>query len=277
MTNSNQSQLPVRLTETERDQFIREGYVIVRGLLPEDAVVSTRESLLSARGMKQDDPASWKRSATVLSEDFLLTLPCWTEEVLGCAAELAGPNIARDNIYSPAREQQGLSPNMKGYIPILNYPTPGELAFDPPTGAHIDGIDHTTLFPAFQYLVVFAYLTETAAYGGATAVWPGSHRKLFEYWLARGKKEGDRIPDSTFDLDLGDPLPAVGSAGDVIFMHYLLVHSGSANHSDHIRIGLNSAIQPSAGHPYIRKAGLPATEWTPIDCTLRTDNLRVGG
>lgn len=223
--------------------------------------------------MRQDDTATWDRSATVLSEDYLLTIPCWTDDMLDCASELVGPNIARDSIYSPAREQQRLSPYMKGYIPILNYPTPGESSFDPPTGAHIDGMHRTTLFPEFQYLVVFAYLTETAAYGGATAVWPGSHRKLFEYWLASGKKEGDRIPDNTFDLDLGEPIPAVGSAGDVIFMHYLLVHSGSANHSDHIRIGLNSAIQPVKGHPYVRKTGAPSPDWTPLDWTLRTDSI----
>ena len=35
-----------------------------------------------------------------------------------------------------------------------------------------------------------------------------------------------------------------GGAGDVIFMHYLTVHSGSANRSDRIRVGLNTAVMP---------------------------------
>ena len=56
-------------------------------------------------------------------------------------------------------------------------------------------------------------------------------------------------------------------------MHYLLVHSGSPNHADHIRVGLNSAVLPDPDHPYERKPGPPKPDWTPLDRTLRTDNL----
>ena len=255
----------------QREQFIRDGYVIVSGLIPEAAVVSTRESLLAATGMRQEDPATWDRGATVLADLTDLTLPCWTDAMLEVAAALAGPHLSRETVYSAFREQQGQPPEMTGYIPILNYPRPGPPVFDPPTGAHIDGLHRTRLFPEFQYLVVFAYLTDVPAYGGATAVWPGSHRRLFEHWRARGVGPGGAVPDRTFDLDLGDPVPAVGSAGDVIFMHYLLVHSGSVNHADRIRIGLNSAIHPDPARPYIPKSGPPQPDWTPLDWTLRTD------
>lgn len=56
-------------------------------------------------------------------------------------------------------------------------------------------------------------------------------------------------------------------------MHYLLVHSGSANHADRIRVGLNTAVMPDPAHPYQRRQGSPQPDWTPLDHTLRTDNL----
>jgi hypothetical protein len=43
----------------------------------------------------------------------------------------------------------------------------------------------------------------------------------------------------------------------VIFMHYLLVHSGSANRSTQIRVGLNTAVLPDPERPYRRKRDRP--------------------
>jgi hypothetical protein len=36
------------LNAEQREQFIRDGYVVARGLLPQDAVASTRDNLLAA-------------------------------------------------------------------------------------------------------------------------------------------------------------------------------------------------------------------------------------
>ena len=73
------------------------------------------------------------------------------------------------------------------------------------------------------------------------------------------------------NLPYAPPLPLEGHAGDVIFMHYLLVHSGSANHASHIRVGLNTAVMPDPEQSYVRKNGPPQPDWTPLDYTLRTD------
>src|SRR5207302_1569224 len=74
-------------------------------------------------------------------------------------------------------------------------------------------------------------------------------------------------------LRFPEPVPVSGAAGDVILMHYLTVHSGSANRSGHIRMGLNTAVLPDPAHPYQRKSGPPRPDWTPLDRTLRTDDL----
>ena len=265
-----------RLSDAQREQFVQDGYVIVPGLLPPDAVTLVRDRLLEATGQRQDDPATWNRSATVLFDLCPLTTPCWTDELLDVSTELAGPHVHRGKLFSPYRENQGLDPYTEGYVPVLNYPTLGPQKFEEPNGYHLDGMHRVTLFPNLLYLVVFAYLNDVPAYGGATAAWPGSHRKLFQHWLGRETGENGSIPDHTPDIDLGRPVPMSGQAGDVIFMHYLLAHSGSANHAAQIRIGLNSSIHPDAAHPYVRKNGPPQPGWTPIDWTLRTDNLRDG-
>ena len=48
---------------------------------------------------------------------------------------------------------------------------------------------------------------------------------MFEHWLSTG----DRGSTSPPDLPYADPVPMPGKAGDVIFMHYLTVHSASSN------------------------------------------------
>ena len=51
-----------------------------------------------------------------------------------------------------------------------------------------------TVWPDKFFLVVFAYLSDTAEYGGATTVRPGSHRQVFEHWLATGDMRAHIVP-----------------------------------------------------------------------------------
>lgn len=265
--------LPVTtiLSESQREQFIRDGYAVVRGLIPPDVVETTRERLLEAMAIDPADPPTWAgKNVSSDLEVIALTEPCRNAGVEAVAAELAGPHFLPGVCFSPLLKSRGITPEVVGgYIPVLTFPTPGPHRFEPPTGYHIDGMDATTLWPEHSFLVVFAYLTDTADYGGATAVRPGSHRQVFEHWLTTGHPGSTDPPD----LPYADPVPMPGQAGDVIFMHYLAVHSGSANHSDHIRVGLNSAVMPDPAHPYQPKSGPPQPDWTPLDWTLRTDTL----
>ncbi len=41
-------------------------------------------------------------------------------------------------------------------------------------------------------------------------------------------------------------------------MHYLMVHSGSTNHADIVRVGLNTSVVPDPAHPYTLRSGAPA-------------------
>lgn len=254
------------LSEAEREQFVRDGFVVVRGLIPEDLARRTREALLEALRIAPGDPATWEgKNVTADLAAIALTESCRTEGVEAVAEQLAGPGFLRGLAFSPFLDARGIRPaTIRGYIPVLRFPEPGPREFVQPRGFHIDGMHATTLWPDRHFLVVFAYLTETAEYGGATAVRPGSHRQVFEHWRREGNP-GSTVPP---DLQYAEPVPVPGGVGDVIFMHYLMVHSGTPNRSDHIRVGLNTAVLPDPEQPYVRKTGPPTAGWTPLDYTL---------
>ena len=264
---------PWRVSDAQKEQFIREGYVIARGLIPPQIVAATRDNLLAALGLDPADPRTWQGKNSVVSDRAILALtePCRTKGIEQVAAQIAGPNFLPGVGFSPYLESKGEADAlMRGYIPVLNFPQPGPREFVKPTGYHIDGMHRTTTWPDKFFLIVFAYLTDTADYGGATTILPGSHRQVFEHWVKTGHPGSTHPP---MELPFADPLPMPGRAGDVIFLHYLAVHSGSPNRSDHIRVGLNTAVLPNPARPYQPKPGPAALDWTPLDHTLRTDNL----
>jgi ectoine hydroxylase-related dioxygenase (phytanoyl-CoA dioxygenase family) len=137
--------------------------------------------------------------------------------------QLAGPHFVRGG----------------GFVPVLNFPTPGPREFVA-LRAHIDGINETTVWPVQRYAIILAYLSDTTIYGGALAVWPGSHRRVLEHWVSTGTgPEGGTTPPP---LDYGNPVPVAAKTGDVVFMHYLLVHASSENHDNHVRVAINGTI-----------------------------------
>lgn len=261
------------LSPAECEQFIRDGYVVASGLIPSDVAEAARQGLMDMLGINPHDPATWEGKALTSDPAALaLTEPCRTEGVEAVAEQLAGPDFVPGLCFSPYLEAQSIpDPVVRGYIPVLNFPTPGSAEFVLPKGYHIDGMGHTTLWPDKHYLIVFAYLSDVDEHGGATTVLPGSHRQVFEHWVRTGHPGSTHPPE----LRYAAPMPLPGRAGDVIFMHYLTVHSGSTNRSDRIRVGLNTAIMPDPAKPYQRKDGPPRPDWTPLDWTLRTDVMKA--
>lgn len=260
------------LNETQREEFIRDGFTVVRGLLPQQVVDDTREHLLAAMGIDPSNPETWTASRTISKDHAVISITdaCRTEAVDDVARELAGPDFLPRMCHSPYLEAaKVVPPQIQGYIPIIRFPQEGPREFVRPGGYHIDGGHLTTLWPDKHYVVLLAYLSDVAEYGGATTVVPGSHRQVFEHWYREGHP-GTTHPPA---LEYQDSIPVTGTAGDVIFMHYLMVHSGAVNRADHIRVALNSAVLPDPERPYQRKSGAPTPDWTPLDWSLRTDTL----
>jgi hypothetical protein len=264
------------LSPVELNSFVRDGYIKVPDLIPPAIVEGTRRNIATAAGIDESDPSTWRNLSKTLGDLWDVTLPCWTPGIEAVATQLVGPHIAHGPKLSPYLRAAGKDPWFEGFIPVLSYPDGGPRVFtrqSMPGSYHVDGIDLVSHWPKELYLVVFAYLVDVKSYGGATVVIPGSHRQIFEHWLTNPEDAATkRVPDLPHSL----PLPIEGQAGDVLFMHYLCAHSGSTNHDDHIRYGLNSSINVDPAYPYRPRRSSPAPDWTPLDRTLRTDNVSQG-
>ncbi len=265
--------MKIQLTEDEKEQFIRDGYVVVKGLLSPEIVAETKDRLCASLGINPNDSTTWvcKPSFPADLEVIATTNAARNADFEDVAEQLVGKETLKGVCFSAFLEWNGLKPECEGYIPVITYPTPGEKRLEP-SGDHIDGGKYVTTYPKRYVLAAMAYLTDVSEFGGATAVRPGSHRQVFEKWLAENHK-----PEEPFalvpNLEYAEHVPVLAKAGDVCFMHYLMVHCGSANRSDTIRFGLNTAVMPDPDRPYQPKSGAPKPDWTPLDYTLRTDNL----
>ena len=262
------------LSEVQKRQFIEQGFVHVPGLLSPECVAATKAALCAGLGLNEDDPATWEGKPAVVDDLSLIaaTVPARSDTFEAVVEQLVGPDFLRGICYSPFLEWRGKVPVMtKGYIPVLTYPSAGPTVFVTPSDEafHIDGGESIRAWPGVNFLAVMAYLSDVEPHGGATVVYPGSHRKVFEAWLATDCSGAPRPPK----IDYGQPLPVAAKAGDAVFMHYLLVHAGSANRTSRIRFGINTAVMPHPARPYCPKDGSPTLDWTPLDHTLRRDTL----
>lgn len=247
----------LRLSQAQIEQFIRDGYVVVPGLIPAGIAERACRVIWDTTGIDPNDRATWpEKPVFAAGEAHELMAFCRTDAMENIGEQLAGPGFKRGG----------------GFVPVLNFPKPGPREFVA-LRAHIDGINETTIWPVQRYAVILAYLSDTASYGGALAVWPGSHRLVLEHWVSTGTgPEGSTTPPA---LDYGSAVPVAAKTGDVVFMHYLLVHASSENHDDHIRVAINGTIKPDPVPAVFPKLGPPQPDWTPLDWTLRTDNIRA--
>ncbi|MEF8736831.1 MAG: phytanoyl-CoA dioxygenase family protein [Candidatus Accumulibacter necessarius] len=214
----------------QTDQFRTGGYVVFRNAIPAERIRASRrhihaalpdalvaEKVLQVPTLKTD-PVLRDITAGTAVADFLHTatagaiLPAEEAHVILRLPELDGPATAclephLDGTWNPLQEQR-------------------------PYG---------TLHAFCAHLFVFLGPVERPEYG-AFHVWPGSHLRVAHYIEEHGledlktARDGGRAILSS--LDLGEPVPLSGDAGDVVLCHHLMAHSGSPNFGSEIRYGM---------------------------------------
>ncbi len=221
------------------EQYKREGYLLVSGLIPEHVSEKAVAAMWQLMRMDAKDRQTWRRIPEEVEYNAnrgLVAhygvqhpdlLACATPEFMQATAQLIGEDV--DSLHPPeAVQTQNL------------FPVDREWTISRP---HVDGIPkenkHKT-FPGPYRIASLIYFNDIEPCGGGTAVWPKSHRKIRE--LAESDVEKYRyLYDLNTDikrLDLGEPIELTPKRGDVLFFQYLFGHNGTPNVNVHPRLAL---------------------------------------
>lgn len=217
-----------RLTEQEHLDFIRNGFVIKRGVFSDEACSKFRDSAWRELSKKSidTDPSTWRKHHYLRPRKGVVKL---RDEVTGdiellnaLKANQAIQDIAKDLIGGPTTKMI-----FRGLYPTFPVPALTALPYD----AHVE-----------EHLVqVFAmvYIDDVTTRNGAFCVWPGTHRDVTNHFDSKL----DFAPRSEFPkvfekLNRLAPKEITGKAGDVCFCHHRILHAGSNNLRDKVRLGI---------------------------------------
>lgn len=228
------------------ESYREDGYTVVSNLIPEEIIDRAVASLWTRLGMDPDKPDSWKQpppppptnaawhlnASPARIEHLGLTdaalLACCTPEYRAATRALA---TFAPGAFCCQREYPEAVWSMNQF-PSSTTPAP------PP---HLDGGHrHLKITPGPFRMITLIYLSDVEPHGGGTMVWPGSNRKfrnLAQEQPGQYSHMNDLRP-LVADLAQETPVEIIPQRGDVVFIDYLMVHSGSLNRSAQPRLAL---------------------------------------
>lgn len=221
-----------RLTVEDKERFVQDGYLVVRGLIDAEDV---REGLdlvwehmpKHAEGVERDDPTTWvdKRGGNI--PDIGQTP--YAKRLVG---ETAVFDVAEELVGAGALRKGG------GFLAKPNFPR-ADKEWRPARG-HLDGYPAgangvTSGTVGFFTVAATMYVSSVKPQGGGFTVWPGSHRAHADYFRTYPL---DVNGADGIHGDLGKGVEFVGEPGDVCFWHHWLWHTAGVNAGDGIRLAL---------------------------------------
>jgi len=216
------------LTSEQINFFHENGYLLVPGLMPADAVAKAAAAFWAEADANPLDPSTWPVGTKAGGTHHPDILACFTQEMADAVDILSGET--NPNWTPPT-----------GCLAINAYPEPGEWTHPGPHIDHALPQDGYQVFPRPMRLASLLYFNDVAPHSGGTVVWPGSH-KIIE---ALAKSDPVKFATmATLNLEIragypiGDGIEVQSKAGDVLFYHYLCGHSGSTNAGSHPRFAI---------------------------------------
>ncbi len=227
--------MPGVLSANEIEQFVEDGYVIVREAFPSSVAAQVREVLWKELGLSPDDRSGWTKNLISLQKVFHGPpfAGAFTPRLAGALDDLMGAGR-----YNP--------PTGLGWWPVA-FPGFEPAPWKPPqSGWHLDGIQfHHHVDSADQGMLPIFLLSDIAPGGGGTAVSPGSH-KIGARVLAAAEPDGLHVSELAKRVIAADPRDRVveltGRAGDVALHHPFMLHARSPNTGDAVRFICNPCI-----------------------------------
>jgi len=222
------------LPPEELRRFREEGYVVLRGAVPQELVRNALRVINYSLGK----PDCWQADSNPLNAGQLMPkITGGFDDILGRSPALwsAVNVLLGPGDYGGKRQPQV----------ALRFPRAPEEGFDAPdrrprTQYHIDGMGQgqTKLCP-FSLLCGVALSDQSRPNCGNLHVFPRSHlsTELREYYRSKIADEGQGESD-TQKPDVGEPTQVLLAPGDVVLAHQLLAHRIGINRSAHIRYQL---------------------------------------
>lgn len=240
------------ITPRQREQFLRDGYLLLKGLVPVercDVAVRYIESPLNQQSfmdqavnmaMTFGDQASGVKVKMNNDVNGLYK---------GSLVEKLARNLVSDHLQSPWGAQVAPIPGRPDLSPALvgvaravgNFGVRHTDLINKWKLWHIDGVDikrnEVRAARKFNFtLLCGVYLTNISAdFAGNFCVFPGSHLQIQEYAKQRGTTEIEQEGLHAELIPLGVPIQLRPQAGDVMFAHYQLAHTVAPNLSPNTR------------------------------------------
>ncbi len=215
----------MNLTHTQKRHILDHGFVKIPGVIPRAMIDDALRAINASIG-EGIDPALLPtlRAQSYCPElkadpaitGLLMKTPAWgmLESVIG-EGQVRTSGVGQIALRFPTRRDPAgqASPHIDGF-------------YTPTNGVPKGTVRNFTALVG----VLLSDLPEPNS--GNFTVWPGTHHTHETYFRERGRGALDEgIPK----IDLPEPTPITGKAGDIVIAHYLLSHGISPNQSSNIR------------------------------------------
>jgi hypothetical protein len=216
------------LNSVQRQQMHDDGYLVLKGLVPEALVSVARQAInhdLGERGLPPGELNKF-RAQTYCPEitkspaltDLFNATPVFSvcEQLLG-AGKVQRAGSAQIALRFPRASAEPQPP--RGHID-------GQ-------GTGTNGIPKGEFSRGFTLLAVVLLSDLPRPYSGNFTVWPGTHRQFEAIFQEKGPAS---LAEGIGGVALcAEPVQITGEPGDVVITHHQLVHTAVANSSPNIR------------------------------------------
>ena len=222
------------LKPTEVEQFITDGYVLLRDVFSPDVARGVREFLFAKIGVHPTDRSTWNKAVIHLQEDFGVSpfADAFTQRLWD----------GYDDVVGEGRYRRHTS---LGWWPI-SFPGFDAPPWQTPVGGwHVDGIQfHHHVNSREQGLLPIFIFSDIGPGDGGTAVDAGSHFRTARI-LAASEPKGLSAGELTQKMVVEPPQRPIemnGRAGDVVLLHPFMLHARSPNVGQSVRFICNPCV-----------------------------------
>lgn len=248
-----------RLSDTQLEQFIVDGFVRIDGAFPRELADQARAILWQHTGCRADDPATWTKP--------VIRLGLFGQEPFAKAANTPVLRTAFDQLVGPG----GWLPRPNLGTFVIRFPAPGDPG---DTGWHVDA-SFGSEDPDFmtwrvnvasrgRALLMLFLFSDVGVDDAPTRVRRGSHTRIARALAPAGESGASLRELAATDFAESAACPevsAVGEAGTVYLCHPFLVHSGQVHRGTAPRFLAQPVLLPARPFELQRSDG----RYTPVE------------